>query len=118
MSIAGVFAPHIINGEMYIDGGYCDNVAYDYFGLDKDVIAVTLNDQQTGYRINNIIDAVLIGQYASIKASQKKHLEDNKFCKIIDIKTKENSLSFSFTQDQINDMINSGYNQTDKILKA
>lgn len=116
MSISTIFKPHLIDGKQYIDGGYANNIAYDFFGENKDTFAVKIDSYKDSYFIKNILDASLVGQFASIKANEKKHLEDNKIGNRILIKSKKDGLSFDFSKDEINQMISDGYSAINKYL--
>lgn len=116
MSISSVFKPHVIENKQYIDGGYVNNTAYDFFGENKDTFSIKIDVNKDKFFISNIFEASLIGQLASIKANEKKHLEDNKIGHSIIIKSKKDGLSFDFTKNEINLMINEGYYAVNEYL--
>ena len=116
MSIACVFQPHIINNEKYFDGGYVNNCPHDFWGNNENVYTVKISDNKK-YTVNNILDASIVSQFASIKANELKHKQDNPKGHYIEIINEFDFLRFDFTTKEKNKMIKDGYKAVDNYLK-
>lgn len=114
MSIAGAFKPHEIQGDQYIDGGYTNNCAFDFFDNNPYTITVKLINSRENFEIKNILDSAIIPLYISIRAIEKKHSEDNYKGKVIKIDTDKSFLKFDMSKDDIQGMILDGFEQTKK----
>lgn len=121
ISIPLYFVPEIIEGNMYIDGGVTANFAIDYFGNDPNVVGLYFSDKKgrkprpTGIKalvefISRIINIL-------INAKTKDDIEDAKNTSFIGLKSKVNGLDFSFTQKEVEMMIDEGYDSVDKWIK-
>lgn len=112
MSIPFLFNNVSRNNQVYIDGGVFNNYPIDYFKDDINTIGLKtidiINSENITKSLYNYSNAVLS---ASLAAQENKHLQDAPNAKNIFIKTDFDSLSFEFTNNQIKNMIKSGYNQ-------
>lgn len=118
MSIAVAFKPHEIEGDQYIDGGYTNNCAYDFFDNNPYTITVKLINSKENFKIKNILDSAIIPQYISIRAIEKKHSEDNYKGTVIKIDTDRDFLKFDYSKQEIKEMIEIGYKQTEKQMRV
>lgn len=117
MSLGAIFEPHIINKNAFIDGGYVNNTAHDFWGIDENVYTIKIKDKNI-YTITNILNAVEISLLTGIKANELKHKEDNPKGHYIEILNSENFLNFSFTKKEIEQMIKKGYQAVNNYLEV
>lgn len=125
ISIPFLFKWVNMDNKVYIDGGVINNFPIDFF--DSETIGVKIEGDWTNENdvkgffpsllnkigINYIMN--LVGLMMS--ATEKKHIDNAIFSKIIKIKTRFNGNNFNFTQAEKLSMINEGYVTAENFLK-
>ncbi len=119
MSIPVVFAPTLIEGDWYLDGGVFANFAIDFFGDDPDVIGLQFGSpgkkrqpRPSGLKGAFVYIARTINMLINAQVQETKN-ED----KIIYLQTKTDGLDFFLDAKQVTAMIQEGYLAADKWLK-
>jgi NTE family protein len=121
ISIPVVFVPETINGDLYVDGGVKTNFAIDFFGDNPDVVGLYFLDKggrkprPKGWRslfgfISRVINML-------ISAKTEDDIEDAKHTNQIALHSKVNGLDFSFSAEQVDQMIQEGYQAVDRWIK-
>lgn len=122
MAIPAIFEPVAINGDLHVDGGVYANFAIDYFGNNSNVVGLYFSKTKgrlprpTGWKkvaefLGRVIDMF-------INAKTEKDIKDAPLTNKIPLKTSVNGLSFDLTEEQIDQMVNEGFTQTDLWLKT
>lgn len=122
MSIPIVFSPVIINGDRHVDGGLGANFPVDIFGQDEKVIGLHFGGGEVnrskkpkgmfglpGYMLD-MIDIMM-------SSTTREYIEDVPNAKIFRLKTDVNTLDFFISIDDVNKMIEEGYNQVEYQLR-
>jgi NTE family protein len=118
MSIPGVFAPVIINGERHVDGGISANYFIDMFGEGEDVVGLRFHSSAGEYKkIENVKDYVSATIETMLESNMREHIEDAIFARTIILNSKYSGLNFRITDKDVDEMIKEGYTAVDKWLK-
>jgi NTE family protein len=121
MAIPAVFEPVAINGDLHMDGGIYANFAIDYFGNTPDVIGLYFSKTKgrlprpKGWFKSVEMLARVIDMFISAKTEDD--IGDAPLTNKIGLTTSIGSLTFNLSDEQINTMIQEGYEQTDRWLK-
>ena len=111
ISVPLLFTPVLYNNEYYIDGSVLNNFPINYCNIDTTLgINFYTIDFDEDNKLDNIIDFILSSFSLLINAKTIKINSLN----IINIKVEKNInfLNFELSNNEKNDIINSGYNQT------
>jgi NTE family protein len=104
-------------GEILVDGGTMNNFALDHYASSKDTIGVRIKPTAkwtpgkgpVSY-IAHIIDTLMA-------ATERKHIEDAVYARIIDIKTEKSGVDFNQSATDVFDMIAEGYQAAEGFFK-
>lgn len=113
-SIPGIFQPVKINGELLVDGGIVENVPINTvkeMGADY-VIGVDLNAKHSYKEPENIVDVMVNSFHFMLMAASKLQTEEADLLISPDLSEFNRS-----NMDQINDLIEQGYQEAKKALK-
>lgn len=120
MSIPVFFTPVIENGDVYVDGGITNNFPLDYFDtINNKTLGFYLDENINYGEINNVIKLVISVINTCIETIEKNNLKDSDKNRIVHIKTWDYSpIDFHMSKQDINKLIESGYNATIDFLHS
>lgn len=112
ISIPGVFVPHVIDGDRYIDGGVAASFPLDVYGSGEDVIGIKMlsagpqerpktSSQYAGMILNVMMESV-----------DQEHIDDAVWARTIKLKTSRPFFKLNTEPDEVEVMIQQGYAQT------
>ena len=113
-SIPGIFQPVKINGQLLVDGGIVENVPINTvkeMGAEY-VIGVDLNAKHSYKEPENIVDVMVNSFHFMLMAASKLQTEEADLLISPDLSEFNRS-----NMDQINDLIEQGYQEAKKALK-
>jgi NTE family protein len=121
MSLPLIFEPAKIRGDRHIDGGIAANFPVDIYGEEaKDVIGLYLKTdppkrpQPSRWWFKGLVQYIFGIIDILMAAATVEHIEDAEYAKIIPLETKQKGLDFSMTKEQVDRMIQDGYDSVDR----
>lgn len=119
MSIPVFFTPVVKDGDLYVDGGITNNFPLDYFDHISDKTLGFYLDESTDYgEINNVVKLVISVINTCIETIEKNSLTEADKKRMVHIKTWDYSpIDFQMSKDDIDKLIQSGYEATMEYFK-
>lgn len=123
MAIPLVFTPHLFEGDYHYDGGVKYNFPIDFFVDQENVLGLYFIDDVDKPRkphpkgLFAVIEVVSRVISMLIAAKTEDDIQDSKALKV-PLRTSVDGLDFSFTPEEVEKIIQEGYSQMDKWIKA
>lgn len=117
MSIPGIFAPVMIDGEYYVDGGGSCNYMLNMFGEGQDVIGLRFGSISSlakswkdvePRKISKASEFIEANGETVLESSTREHMADAVYAKTIFLTSEYRSLSFSITEKDVDKMLQEG----------
>lgn len=112
MSFPFAFAPVLIDGDRYVDGGLGASFPLDIFGSGEDVIGVKIVPQmKRGYhKVDNLIEFAFANIQTMMGAIDREHIEDAVFARFVRIETDANAANLFMRRNEAGTLAQLGYN--------
>lgn len=121
ISVPIIFAPCDIDDQLYIDGGVKRNFGIDFFGNESNVIGLYFVSLPKPKPRPKGVKAIFeyVGRVVDmlISAKTEDDIEDASKAIKIPIYTESSSFNFLISEDDVEKMIQDGYNAVDKWIK-
>ena len=114
ISIPLLFAPVVVDGDHYVDGGWVKNFPVDVFTNGLPVIGFRFHTS-TGIRskIKKLKDYLIGLMETLIRSNENEDITDTEKMHVVDIQTRFSSLNFNVTESDVDTMIQDGYRSTE-----
>lgn len=118
MSIPALFAPVIIDGQRYVDGGLSSNYYLNMFGTGKGVIGLKFKIKRSkAVKISNAINLIMSVVDYIIDLISKQHMSEAIYAKTIIINSNYEGLKYDIIDQDVDNMVLEGWKATDEWIK-
>lgn len=117
LSIPGVFKPHVIDGQRFIDGGIVANYPLSAFGKCENVVGFHIRGNRDHIPPSNLKGYAKTCFRLLMEAVNRQHIDEDIWGQTVLLETNQSSLNFRYGADEARDMIRFGYLQAKEQLR-
>jgi len=117
LSIPGVFKPHKIGGDRYVDGGLVANYPLSAFGVGEEVVGFHIRGNRDHQAPTSLKGYAKTCFRLLMESINRQHIDEELWGQTVLLETPRSSLDFRYGTDEVLQMIRMGYEQATKQLR-
>jgi NTE family protein len=121
MGFPFAFAPVVIDGDRYVDGGVAASFPLDIYGSGNDVLGlkvVTVTSPKGAKKVKGFLDYSLALVTTMMSAIDHEHIEDALYARFIRLETKETGMNIFMKRPEAEKLYQKGYAIADAWFKS